>query len=257
VDIVRFMRSQPLDFDPGTRYAYSNFGYCVLGRLIEHVTGRDYETHVRSRLLAPLGITRMRIGKTRPADRAQDEVCYYERDAGTGPCVWADQLGQPVPWPYGAYCVETMDAHGGWIASAVELVRFASRLYQPAPQGVLSAAAWSAMMACPPGTVGHEEDGSRKASYYGLGWQVRPVAGQGRPNLWHTGRFAGASSILVVRHDGCCWAALFNTSQTADSRAPAEKIDALVHCAVDAVAGWPQDDLFGGDVGLDLQGTAR
>ncbi|MCU0962226.1 MAG: beta-lactamase family protein, partial [Pirellulaceae bacterium] len=181
-DIVRFMQTQPLDFEPGTRCVYSNFGYCVLGRLIERVTGCDYETHVRSQLLAPLGIQRMRIGRTRLADRAQDEVCYY------------------VPWPYGAYCVEAMDAHGGWLASAVDLVRFGSRLPEPAPQGVLSAAAWSAMVARPPGSAGQEDDGSPRPSYYGLGWQVRPVPGQGRPNLWHTGRFAGASSILVVRH---------------------------------------------------------
>jgi N-acyl-D-amino-acid deacylase len=38
-DIVRFMTTRSLDFDPGTRYAYSNFGYCVLGRVIEKISG--------------------------------------------------------------------------------------------------------------------------------------------------------------------------------------------------------------------------
>ncbi|HXO20807.1 MAG TPA: serine hydrolase domain-containing protein [Thermoanaerobaculia bacterium] len=37
--IVRYMLDQPLQFTPGTAYAYSNFGYCVLGRVIEKVTG--------------------------------------------------------------------------------------------------------------------------------------------------------------------------------------------------------------------------
>src|SRR5262249_10910546 len=33
-EVVRYMMGQPLDFYPGQRYAYSNFGYCVLGRAI-------------------------------------------------------------------------------------------------------------------------------------------------------------------------------------------------------------------------------
>jgi len=36
---IRYMLTQPLDFDPGTQYAYSNFGYCVLGRIIEKIAG--------------------------------------------------------------------------------------------------------------------------------------------------------------------------------------------------------------------------
>src|SRR5215813_12315238 len=35
--IIRYMLGQPLDFDPGSRYAYSNFGYCILGRVIERI----------------------------------------------------------------------------------------------------------------------------------------------------------------------------------------------------------------------------
>ena len=38
--IIRYMFGQPLDFAPGASYAYSNFGYCLLGRVIEKVTGR-------------------------------------------------------------------------------------------------------------------------------------------------------------------------------------------------------------------------
>ena len=244
-DIVRFMLSQPLDFEPGLRYAYSNFGYCLLGRVIEHASGTDYETYVRRNLLSPLGIDRMRIAKTLPSGRASGETCYYEPGSPTGPAVVGDELGVPVPQPYGAWYVEAMDAHGGWIASAVDLVRFATQLQNAQPAGPLSRKSLEAMAACPPGAAGHDSDGAPQDSYYGLGWSVRPVGREGKCNLWHNGLFSGSSALLVIRHDGLCWAVLFNTSATADGRAPADKIDSLVHQAADAVGVWPDVDLFG------------
>jgi CubicO group peptidase (beta-lactamase class C family) len=55
-DIINFMSGMPLDRDPGTQYAYSNYGYLLLGRMIEAVSGQPYETYVRSRVLEPLGM---------------------------------------------------------------------------------------------------------------------------------------------------------------------------------------------------------
>src|SRR5262249_44759855 len=72
--IIRYMLGLPLDFDPGSRYAYSNFGYCLLGRVIERVTNQPYETFVRARILAPLGIQRIRLGATLEENRAAGEV---------------------------------------------------------------------------------------------------------------------------------------------------------------------------------------
>ncbi len=75
-DLVRFMRGQPLDFDPGSATAYSNFGYNVLGRVIEHVSGQSYADFVQAQVLQPAGVTAMRLGRTRLADRAPNEVRY-------------------------------------------------------------------------------------------------------------------------------------------------------------------------------------
>jgi N-acyl-D-amino-acid deacylase len=52
-NIIRYMLGQPLDFTPGTKSVYSNFGYAVLGRIIERVTGTNYEQWVRANVLAP------------------------------------------------------------------------------------------------------------------------------------------------------------------------------------------------------------
>ncbi len=79
--IVSYMLGKPLDFDPGTAYVYSNFGYCVLGRVIEAVTGEPYHEVVRQRILAPLGIRGMQLGKNLLKDRVPGEVKYYDRSS--------------------------------------------------------------------------------------------------------------------------------------------------------------------------------
>src|SRR5262249_22045585 len=57
--LTRYMLGQPLDFKPGTKTAYSNFGYMLLGMIIERVTGQPYADYVRGNTLAPMGITAM------------------------------------------------------------------------------------------------------------------------------------------------------------------------------------------------------
>jgi N-acyl-D-amino-acid deacylase len=237
--IVRNMLGRPLDFDPGTRYAYSNFGYCVLGRIIEAVTGKPYESYVRDEILSPIGITRMRIGATREDQRAEGEVRYYTRENRRAVSVFAPETGVRVPAQYGGWSLEAMDAHGGWIASAIDLVRFASAVDEDSKRRLLSNRAAIAMFAPPAGPAARGNNGNLAPSYYACGWQVRPVGDAGKANTWHSGRFDGTSTLLVRRHDGFTWAVLFNIDQTKDFKRPAEVIDTLIHAAVDRVERWP------------------
>ncbi|WP_066546030.1 MULTISPECIES: serine hydrolase domain-containing protein [unclassified Sphingomonas] len=48
-------RMPPAQFAPGTRYAYSNLGYCRLGQVIARVSGRSYADQVHRTVLAPRG----------------------------------------------------------------------------------------------------------------------------------------------------------------------------------------------------------
>jgi CubicO group peptidase (beta-lactamase class C family) len=63
VAIIQYVLSHPLDFAPGTKFSYSNIGYCIIGRVIERVTGLPYEDYVYQHILQPLGISEMRLGK--------------------------------------------------------------------------------------------------------------------------------------------------------------------------------------------------
>ncbi len=243
--IIRYTMGKPLDFTPGTAYAYSNFGYCVLGRVIEAVSGKPYHEFVAQNVLAPLGIRRMRLGKNLLADRAPGEVKYYDGKNRTGRAISGPDIGKRVPLPYGVECIETMDANGGWIASAVDLLRFATALDDPEKCPILRRETIAAMLAPPPGSVGHRPDGKPKSSFYACGWNVQPIPGQpSRCTKWHSGLLAGSSTLLVCRQDGIDWAAVFNCDADKTGRQFAGAIDPLLNKGADEIRAWPEIDLF-------------
>ena len=102
LEIVRYMLSEPLQFDPGTQTVNSNFGYCVLGRVIEKATAKSYVNYVRDDILKPIGIEDIRAGRHFASDRDPREVWTPVKD---------------VP-------VEMMDSFGGLVASAPALCKF-------------------------------------------------------------------------------------------------------------------------------------
>ncbi len=56
-DYVKLYGSRGLDGEPGQRFRYSNYGFILLGVLIERVTGMSYYDYVQSRILQPAGMT--------------------------------------------------------------------------------------------------------------------------------------------------------------------------------------------------------
>jgi CubicO group peptidase (beta-lactamase class C family) len=55
--LIRWYGRQPLDFEPVTRWSYSNTGFIMLGRIAERVTGRSLERLLRERIFRPVGMT--------------------------------------------------------------------------------------------------------------------------------------------------------------------------------------------------------
>ncbi|WP_297512147.1 serine hydrolase [uncultured Caulobacter sp.] len=55
-DIVKLTRDKPLEFEPGSKFAYDNSGYILLGYVIEKVSGQTYADYVTQHLLQPLGL---------------------------------------------------------------------------------------------------------------------------------------------------------------------------------------------------------
>ena len=99
--------NRPLTYQPGSTYYYLNFGYFLLGRVIEKITGVTFESYVKTNILQPCSITEMRIGGNTLNDRFPKEVKYYQSESS----------------PY-SINVTRADACGGWIASATDIARF-------------------------------------------------------------------------------------------------------------------------------------
>jgi len=219
-DIITFMNGQPLQYEPGTKCAYSNYGYCLLGRVIEQKTGLGYEDFIKRFVLSPLGIIRMQIGQSNREDRAPGEVTYESK-------------GESV---YGAFNIKNMDSHGGWLASAVDLARFAAAFDDPADCPILSADSVETMFS-PPTTV--DLDNYKPGEhYYACGWNVRDF-GNGSRSTWHAGSLPGCYTIMVRWSNGVNCVALFNRRGRG-----IEKIDPVLSKTVKSISAWPEHNLF-------------
>lgn len=56
-EMMNYFKDKPLDFEPGSKFSYSNSGYMMLGYIIEKVTGKKYENVVRDQIFQPLQMT--------------------------------------------------------------------------------------------------------------------------------------------------------------------------------------------------------
>jgi hypothetical protein len=83
-NVISWMFSKPLDFAPGTTNVYSNFGYSLLGRVIEKASGKPYLDYIQQDLLGNagltniLGFTNVVPSRSRPRDLAPWEIWYAD-----------------------------------------------------------------------------------------------------------------------------------------------------------------------------------
>jgi CubicO group peptidase (beta-lactamase class C family) len=197
------LRNRPLDNPPGRHHAYSNFGYCVLGRVIEKITRQPYSAYVRDSVLRRCGIDDMAIAGNTLGQRHPREVKYYGQGDN----------------PYGMN-VKRMDSHGGWIARPADLVRLFSHVsgFSP-PANILRPETIKVMTTAPAANAG-----------YAKGWAINKGG-----NWWHNGSLPGTSSIAVRTRSGLCWAAFTNTRR--DSSLGGD-LDRLVWAMVREVKAW-------------------
>jgi D-alanyl-D-alanine carboxypeptidase len=113
--------SGPTLFPPGTRWAYSNEGYTVLGAIVERLSGETFEGYMRSRVWGPAGMTGVMI--------AGGDVTVPHRALGYAPAD-DDVLGVEPLRPTMATLGRTSGAQGagGQYATATDYFRFVQAL---------------------------------------------------------------------------------------------------------------------------------
>ena len=197
-DGVRWYLTRTLHFAPGSRFHYSNIGYCVLGPVIEKVSGQNYEHYVRDNVLLPMDVHAMSIASPGLAGRGPKEVKYYEY-AGA-PLVDSATPGQgKVPAPYAGSNMAYCSSSGSWIGSAVDLTRVMTAIDGSRVGPFLGAATMIEYTANPnlPPYVPNE--------WWGLGIGVGPT-----PDAWSHGGFASTVAILQ-RTSTYTWAVITNS----------------------------------------------
>jgi CubicO group peptidase (beta-lactamase class C family) len=222
--IIRYMLGQPLDFDPGTQFAYSNFGYCVLGRIIETVTGQTYGDYVQGAVFAPAGVTRAVLGRSLAADRAPGEVTYY--DYPGAPLV--NSVFPPttalVPMPYGGFYLEAADSAGGWVMNTIDYVRLWAAIDGSRAPALLSAPSVASLIArpAPPVSV-------NATDYYAMGLEVQTVNDGTLTGaiFLHAGSLSGTSTYEIHLFTGWTIALFFNTQPLAVTSFQSDVVDGI------------------------------
>ena len=179
---VRFILGQPLQFSPGSRRAYSNIGYLVLGLIIEEVSGKDYMTYVHESIFDPLGVVRDDViqGRTFREDRSDREPWY---DGVYGCRNVFDPLGPAVWCPEGGWDHEAKIAHGGLVASTRSILTFLDAYI-----------------------VWGNNIGRRRRGGEGSEWWT-----------YHTGSLSGTNTLAFQRGNGINYVILFNRRRSRSS----------------------------------------
>ncbi|MBS1764223.1 MAG: serine hydrolase [Bacteroidetes bacterium] len=226
--VIQYMLSHKmLDFNPGTQSQYSNFGFCVLGRVIEKISGLSYADYVNNNILIPLGITNIHLGYNLLSNQLPNEVNYYDFPGASQAYSIYDNTTL-VPWPYGGFNLEFMDSHGGWVANCEDLLRFVCGFdrFNTRPDILTTA------------TIDTLTKPSVNDPNYACGIAVNTYN-----NWWHLGSLPGTTSEYV--RDGNSqinWAILLNTRDQVGNINSA--MDNLVWSVLPSINSWPTFDLF-------------
>lgn len=201
---------QPLDFDPGTRWQYSNTNYTLAGMVVEKASGMPFFQFVRTRILAPVGL-----------QSASDFDASPSAATATGYLRYA--LGPLRPAP---------DAGSGWMWAAGELAMTASDLAKwdisLIQRSLLAPRSYSELE-----TEVRLKNGS--GTGYGLGVSVAMQGG--RLLVEHSGEVSGfTAENMVFPDDSAAVVVLTNQDAAPASGAIARQIATLLFATDDALA---------------------
>jgi D-alanyl-D-alanine carboxypeptidase len=183
-EMIDRFKNEPLQFDPGTRWAYSNSGYFLLGAIIEKVSGMDYAAFMAKRVFIPLG-----MNDTAYEGHERNNKKRVEGYTKADQFKLDELIDMSQPYAAGAL-LSTVDDLLVWNNAIT-----AGKLLKPQT--------WKA--AFTPFTLA---DGSKTT--YGYGWQINKF--QGKNTIEHGGGINGFASNGVRFPDEGVFVAVLNNA---------------------------------------------
>ncbi|HEX6811547.1 MAG TPA: serine hydrolase [Planctomycetota bacterium] len=239
VNIRNYMQQQQLDFAPDSQSIYSNYGFCLLGRIVAaRNPGKSYTEVIDEQIMQPLGITRPQIGQSHRDQRLPGEVLYHPRVLSVAQSV-NDGARPWVPVQYGGWNHPNMDSHGAWVMAAPDfakvLAAFDLGQFNPLLDPNQTAAMWSPAASAP-------------GSTWLKGWFRQTVPnGQGGTVAMreHNGILPGTRTYIGRRADGLSFVLFTNGDRWLGGP------DGLALSNIaNGISMWPAHDLFG-SVGIN------
>lgn len=123
-DFARYVLGQPLQYEPGERHVYSNFGYALLGLVVEAESGQSLPAYVREQFFGGDPPDPFYEGRALPENRRDREVAY--ESASNCPNAAELDRSEQVPCADGGFLVGALGGAGGLVTSARTLVAFAA-----------------------------------------------------------------------------------------------------------------------------------
>lgn len=180
-DWITLFEKEPLKFDPGTRWSYSNAGFCLLGAIIEEVSAQNYYEYLDAHIFKPAGMINTGAYET---DKPVDNLAIgYTRMNATTPEHIRDRIENT-----NLHSVKGSPA-GGSYSTAEDMARFANALLNH--QLINKKYTRLAM-------TQHFPD-VRNADPYGLGFGVEFI--NGHAVIGHGGGFPGISAAFTMYPD--------------------------------------------------------
>ena len=176
-EALSIFKDDPLDFEPGTKYSYTTYGYVLLGTVIEGASGMSYVDYMRENVFKPAKMSHTQ------ADNVYDII--PNRARGYHPRVYGKFDGNLR----NASLADTSNKipAGGLVSTVADLANFAIAVQN----GVLIKKETFEQMSTPQKT----RDG--QATRYGLGWYLDGV-GDRKGLVWHGGVQAGVTNMLYI-----------------------------------------------------------
>jgi CubicO group peptidase (beta-lactamase class C family) len=200
---------EPLQFEPGTKWSYSNSGFMLLGEIVEAASGRDYFEYVREYVTGPLGM--------------QDTDCYeMDRDTENLAIGYTKEGAHPLPagekWNNLYLHVVKGGPAGGCFSTVPDLVKFAVGLRD----GSLLNEQYTATLTA--GKV--SPDPEKPASRYAYGIMERTVGAE--RIVGHGGGFMGINGQLDIYWESGYVVAVLSNYDPPAAGALAQKIQGLI-----------------------------